>query len=237
MRRILWLLILISILLNADKIKKETYVDLNGVLDSEVFYKGGIIIEKRKYHKNGKLETIIPYKNGVENGIATGHDNRGNLLYIINYKNGKRNGLETWYYPNGNIFFKVNFKNGKAHGIYTEYYKNGKLKNKDLYENGIKKDKTLWYKKDKKLTIIAKNHAIVIYNKIKYIMDTYVVMFENPYYVFIERADSKPITNKEAINISKDYIKDKGCTEPIKLMPNLNQHNRDNTMWIIGISC
>ena len=89
----------------------------------------------------------------------------------------------------------------------------------------------------KKLTIVKENHAEVSKNKIKYIMDSYIVLMENPYYVTIEREDKSPISYKKAIEISVDYIKPRGCTSPLKLLPNLDKVSSDKTKWIIGISC
>jgi len=89
----------------------------------------------------------------------------------------------------------------------------------------------------KKLTLIKENHAEVFKNNIKYIMDSYIVLMENPYYITIERKDNAPIVYKEAIDISSEYIKSRGCTSSLKLLPKLDKVNLDRTKWMIGVSC
>ena len=91
--------------------------------------------------------------------------------------------------------------------------------------------------KSKKLLLVNENYAKISYNKIKYILNSYIVKFENPYYVTIEREDKGAITFEDAINISIDYIKPRGCTSPIKRLPNLDKNNKEKTKWMIGISC
>lgn len=89
----------------------------------------------------------------------------------------------------------------------------------------------------KRLTLVEENHAELYFNGVKYILDSYIVMFENPYYIIIEREDKSPIEYQEAIDISIDYIKPRGCTSPLERLPNLDRHNEDKTKWMIGISC
>jgi hypothetical protein len=90
---------------------------------------------------------------------------------------------------------------------------------------------------EKTLTLVKENHAELFFNGIKYILDSYIVMFENPYYITIEREDKEKIDYQEAIDISMDYIKPRGCTSPLERLPNLDKHNENKTKWTIGISC
>jgi len=90
---------------------------------------------------------------------------------------------------------------------------------------------------EKRLTLVKENHAELSFNGVKYILDSYVVMFENPYYITIEREDKGAIKYQEAVDISIDYIKPRGCTEPLKRLQNLDNHNKDKTKWTIGVSC
>ena len=91
--------------------------------------------------------------------------------------------------------------------------------------------------KEKKLSLVNENHAELFFNGVKYILDSYIVMFENPYYITIEREDKEKIDYQEAIDISMDYIKPRGCTSPLERLPNLDKHNENKTKWTIGISC
>ena len=89
----------------------------------------------------------------------------------------------------------------------------------------------------KRLTLVKENHAELSFEGVKYILDSYIVMFENPYYITIEREDKAPIEYQEAIDISIDYIKPRGCTSPLKRLPNLDKRSEDKTKWMIGVSC
>ncbi len=89
----------------------------------------------------------------------------------------------------------------------------------------------------KRLTLVKENHAELSFKGVKYILDSYIVMFENPYYITIEREDKAPIKYLDAIDISIDYIKPRGCTSPLKRLPELDQNNKHKTKWMIGISC
>lgn len=91
--------------------------------------------------------------------------------------------------------------------------------------------------KEKKLSLVKENHAELFFNGAKYILDSYIVLFENPYYITIEREDKEKIEYQEAIDIAIDYIKPRGCTSPLKRLPNLDKHNENKTKWTIGISC
>ena len=89
----------------------------------------------------------------------------------------------------------------------------------------------------KRLTLVKENHAELSFKGVKYILDSYIVMFENPYYITIEREDKAPIEYQEAIDISIEYIKPRGCTSPLERLPNLDRHNKGKTKWMIGVSC
>lgn len=90
---------------------------------------------------------------------------------------------------------------------------------------------------NKNLVLVEENHANLTYDGVGYILDSYIVMFENPYYITIERADKGEITYEKASEISIDYIKPRGCTSPVERLPNLDNHNDNKTKWMIGISC
>lgn len=48
------------------------------------------------YHKNGNVQTMAHYENGVENGTYVVYHENGNVYYTGQYKAGKRVG--TWYF-------------------------------------------------------------------------------------------------------------------------------------------
>lgn len=150
--------------------------------------------------------------------------------------------------------YKQTCNGGEAVGCYNlgamHYNGQGLKRNKSLAialfkkacDNGSQ-DGCKYYKmlnnpiKNKKLSLVKENYAKISFNKIKYILNSYIVMFENPYYITIEREDKGAITYEEAINISIDYIKPRGCSSPLKRLPNLDKSNNEKTKWMIGISC
>ncbi|MDP8162539.1 hypothetical protein QJU89_04480 [Pasteurella skyensis] len=89
----------------------------------------------------------------------------------------------------------------------------------------------------KSLILVAENHLMLPFKGNTYMMDTYIVPFENPYYIRVLKKGKASITKKEAVEVSKYYIKPRGCTQPIKRMPDLDKYNTDKTKWLIGISC
>ena len=91
--------------------------------------------------------------------------------------------------------------------------------------------------RNKKLTLVEENHAEISVKGIKYILDSYIVLFENPFYITIQREDKAPIEYQEAVDISIGYIRPRGCNSPLERLPDLDRHNEDKTKWIIGISC
>jgi hypothetical protein len=90
---------------------------------------------------------------------------------------------------------------------------------------------------EKRLTLVKENYAELSFDGIKYILNSYIVMMENPYYITIEREDKGKIEYQEAVNISIEYIKPRGCTSPLERIPSLDRYNADKTKWMIGISC
>lgn len=89
----------------------------------------------------------------------------------------------------------------------------------------------------KKLVLIKENHAVLKFENVEYTLDSYIVMFENPYYIVIERSDNQTISKEKAIEIAIEYIKPRGCNSTIKLVPELDRNNANKTKWLIGISC
>ncbi|MCJ8326595.1 MAG: hypothetical protein MJK08_05775 [Campylobacterales bacterium] len=88
-----------------------------------------------------------------------------------------------------------------------------------------------------KLTLVKENHAELTFKGVKYILNSYIVILKNPYYLTLEREDNAPIKYQATIETSIDYIKPRGCTSPLKRLPNLDRHSEDNTKGMIGISC
>lgn len=84
---------------------------------------------------------------------------------------------------------------------------------------------------------VDENHAEIERDGATYILDSYIVLFQQPYYITLHRGDGQPISLEQAEQIATEYIKPRGCTEPLVRLPKLDQHNADKSAWMIGIAC
>ena len=89
----------------------------------------------------------------------------------------------------------------------------------------------------KNLTMVKENHATISRSGNSYVLDSYIVMFEQPYYITVKRADNKSITLNEAAEIAVEYIKPRGCTSPLSRRQDLDKFTSDKTQWLIGVEC
>lgn len=88
-----------------------------------------------------------------------------------------------------------------------------------------------------RLSLVKENQAQITKNGTTYALDTYIVMFQRPYYVLVRQAPNKSMENGEAVAIATEYIKPRGCTTPISRRPDLDRSNSTKTQWLIGIEC
>lgn len=89
----------------------------------------------------------------------------------------------------------------------------------------------------RKLTLVEENHAVLTIDNVGYTLDSYIIMFQQPYYVKVRRDDGKPMQVEEAVKIAKEYIQPRGCSEPISRRTDLDRFNSDKSQWLIGILC
>lgn len=89
----------------------------------------------------------------------------------------------------------------------------------------------------RQLALVDENHAALTIDGVDYVLDSYIVPFQRPYYVHVVRADDKPIKKSTAIEVAREYIKPRGCTDPLERRPKLDQKAPDKTEWLIGIAC
>jgi len=90
-----------------------------------------------EYNDDGYLKRLIPYNNGIENGIEKQY-RHGYLEWEVPYKDGKVNGIKTAYSESGTKVLEIPLVDGVLQGERKEYYPNGKLKTVEAYENGHK---------------------------------------------------------------------------------------------------
>lgn len=84
-------------------------------------YKDGVRNGIWRKYENGKIISMVEYKNGIIDGTSTVFNNKGRLVKKMKFVNGKLNGYSEFY------------KRGKLIAIY--YYENNKLKNYIFYCN------------------------------------------------------------------------------------------------------
>lgn len=88
-----------------------------------------------------------------------------------------------------------------------------------------------------RLVLVSENHAEISKEGQTYILDTYIVLFQQPYYILVRKSSNQPITEDEALSIAVEYIKPRGCTAPPSRRADLDKSNIDKTQWLIGIEC
>jgi hypothetical protein len=87
------------------------------------------------------------------------------------------------------------------------------------------------------LTLVDENRAVLSKGEVAYQLDSYVVPFQQPYYVHVKRTDGKAMSKENAVGISLEYIRPRGCTEPPKRVEQLDRSNSDKSEWIVGVAC
>lgn len=70
-----------------------------------------------------------------------------------------------------------------------------------------------------------------------YLLDSYVIPLEQPFYVHVRATDDTPIMKETAVSVAMDYITPRGCTEPPIRRPELDKTTNDQSEWIIGVAC
>ncbi len=104
----------------------------------------------------GHITMEIPFKDGLENGLAREFDKNGNVIQLINYKkgyvvsrekinrydsDGKPHGKWKWFYDNGVLKKEGTFLHGLKNGYFKKYDKKGDLISVEKYTNGEKDQK------------------------------------------------------------------------------------------------
>lgn len=88
-----------------------------------------------------------------------------------------------------------------------------------------------------KLHFVEENHAEINMNGQINILDSYIIPFQRPYHILVQKASGKPIMANEALQMATDYIKSRGCTTSPVRRADLDGSNLDKTQWLIGVEC
>ena len=89
----------------------------------------------------------------------------------------------------------------------------------------------------KGLLKVDENHAVLSYNNVPYVLDSFIIPFAQPYYILIQRQDKQPFDKNTATKIAIDYIKPRGCTEPLQRRSELDKQNSKGSQYLIGVAC
>ncbi|MBQ9035374.1 MAG: hypothetical protein IJ099_05375 [Alphaproteobacteria bacterium] len=86
--------------------------------------------------ENGKYKSIINYKKGYADGLATYFNDEGKLMERVYYKQGIKNGMDKIYYDNRTIKVWAQYNNGELDGWQNFYTDEGKQQGKAYYKRG-----------------------------------------------------------------------------------------------------
>ena len=87
------------------------------------------------------------------------------------------------------------------------------------------------------LSLVEENHYQTKIADGIYILDTFIVPFEQPYYVLVRRTDEKRISRNVAALIGETYIQPRGCTEPLVRRADLDKQNATGSVHLVGFAC
>ncbi len=110
----------------------------------------------RVYYPDGKLKSVVNYKDGNVDGEAFFYYDKSpeTKMAETTFDDDLLNGVYTEYWQNGAIKAELNYEDGKLYGKAKYYYPNGKIKIEGKYKKGEKKGKWLFY--DQKGNVIDK---------------------------------------------------------------------------------
>ena len=109
-----------------------------------------------KYHKNGKIDYRVNYKNGKLDGLWQIYYENGQLHETGNYKDGQQDGFWEYFEEDGSLLKTetwnnmklieiVNYKNGNLDGLTEQYYDDSQLHYKKTYKGGKQNGYEEWY--------------------------------------------------------------------------------------------
>lgn len=106
----------------------------DGTLAEEAHYKRDTLQGQRKFfYKNGVVESVEHYNNGIFHGKYLKYNEKGNLIVEQEYVNGAMQGFSLVYYPNGVLKEKYTIRDNEDNGPFQEFHENGRLKTEGTY--------------------------------------------------------------------------------------------------------
>lgn len=89
----------------------------------------------------------------------------------------------------------------------------------------------------KGLNKVDENHAAIETNQEFYVLDTYIIPFQQPYYILVRRQDGKRFSKNIADVLAVDYIKTRGCNQTLIRRSDLDKSTSDGSQHLIGVAC
>lgn len=84
---------------------------------------------------------------------------------------------------------------------------------------------------------VDENHAELEHAGRSYTLDTYIVMFQQPYYIHLRATDKQTLVSDELVDMASEYIKPRGCTQPLERRSDLDRSSSDGTELVLGFQC
>ncbi|MCL7714826.1 hypothetical protein [Stenotrophomonas mori] len=84
---------------------------------------------------------------------------------------------------------------------------------------------------------VEENHAVLSSEGRDYLFDSYIVPFEQPYYIHVRARDGGALERAQAERLAEDYIRPRGCTQPLQRRPDLDAGDPAEGVLVLGIQC
>ncbi len=84
---------------------------------------------------------------------------------------------------------------------------------------------------------VDENHAEVSHAGRDYVLDTYIVMFQQPYYIHVRAKDTQAWETDDLLDMVSEYIKPRGCTQALERRSDLDRSNAEGNERILGFQC
>lgn len=84
---------------------------------------------------------------------------------------------------------------------------------------------------------VDENHVEQEHAGRNYVLDTYIVMFQQPYYIHVRASDQQPLVTDDLLDMASEYIKPRGCTQPLERRGDLDRSSADRTELVLGFQC
>ena len=88
-------------------------------------------------YKNGKLSSIVHFRDSIAEGEAQNFYSDGNLASVFYYKHGKLDGKAIKYYPSGKVYRIRWYVDGKLQDTVKKYYETGALMSTQVYKDNM----------------------------------------------------------------------------------------------------